>query len=289
MPPIKILLGYKDRHALPSLTFRPLLAVILGFPNIYSVNVKDMYYKPLAGNLCIDELVVGWPTSKIWFHRPDQAIIMNDNKFSLKLQSLRYLLWNRFLYENEPQNLVEKAISQSGCPKRIKFYWWSRSNRERSVKNRREIMRVVKKRLSKHLPFASLVVIDPTMMSIKEQFSHIAKADVLIGSHGAGLSWVLAMRRNATLIELVPSLHFRIELYRNLALMTDINHKYFYITCTSSPDKYLASAGTHTKSWDYGPERHKNHKLLCDADSIFKTMMRAYTGMCEEKEVLIGN
>lgn len=115
MPPIKILLGYKDRHALPSLTFRPLLAVILGFPNIYSVNVKDMYYKPLAGNLCIDELVVGWPTSKIWFHRPDQAIIMNDNKFSLKLQSLRYLLWKR------PFRRVDarKGLNSIGGPDQI--------------------------------------------------------------------------------------------------------------------------------------------------------------------------
>ena len=233
------------------------------------------------------ELVVGWPTSKIWFHRPDQAIVMSKTKFSLKLQSLRYVLWNRFLYENEPQSLVEKAISQSGCPKKINFYWWSRSNRERSVINRREIVRILKNRLLKRLPFASFVVIDPTMMSIKEQFLHIAKADVLIGSHGAGLSWVLAMRRNATLIELVPSLHFRIELYRNLALMTDTNHKYFYITCTSSPDKHSDSAGTHTNAWDYGPERHKNHKLRCDADSIFKTMMEAYAGMCEEKEVPI--
>ena len=54
-----------------------------------------MYYKPVAGNLCIGELVVGWPTSKIWFHRPDQAIVMNENKSSLKLQSLRYVLWNQ--------------------------------------------------------------------------------------------------------------------------------------------------------------------------------------------------
>ena len=287
--PIRILLGHNDKHVLPSQTFRPLLAAVLGFPNIYSATVKQMYHKPAADNLCMEELVVGWPTSKIWFHRPNQAKIMMNDKFSLKLQSLRYLLWRRFLYANEPQNLVEKAISQSGCPKSINFYWWSRSNRERSVKNRGEMLPILKKMLLKHLPFASLEVVDPTMMSIKEQFLHIAKADVLIGSHGAGLSWVLAMRRNATLIELVPSLHFKIELYRNLALMTDLNHKYFHITCTSSPDKQPASSATRGIFGNYGPETHKNDKLHCSANSIFKTMMKAYTGMCVDKGDTIGS
>jgi len=40
--------------------------------------------------------------------------------------------------------------------------------------------------------------------SIKEQIEIIANTDILIGLHGAGLSWCIFMKNNATLIEMYP-------------------------------------------------------------------------------------
>lgn len=40
--------------------------------------------------------------------------------------------------------------------------------------------------------------------TIKEQLEIIANTDILIGVHGAGLSWCIFMKRNSTLIEMYP-------------------------------------------------------------------------------------
>ena len=80
--PIKILLNSaNDDHALPSSTFAPLLAAVLGYQNPNVVNVNNLYYKPvLSTKLCVKELVIGWATSKIWYHNPNQREKINPSQ-----------------------------------------------------------------------------------------------------------------------------------------------------------------------------------------------------------------
>ncbi len=299
--PIKILLNSaNDDHALPSSTFAPLLAAVLGYQNPNVVNVNNLYYKPvLSTKLCVKELVIGWATSKIWYHNPNQREKVNDIRFINGFQTLRFLLYSRFIYTNknklEIENQIDKKtycfehdnISNSGNASIINIFWWSRSNKERSVINRDESIKAIQQNVK-----ANVQSIDSTLMSMKQQLKYISEADVLIGSHGAGLSWILAMRPSTSLVELVPSLYFRLELFRNLALVSNNLHHYYHTVCDSYIEKKNSRSdfnGIKRNDEDdplnififdnHGPERHKNHKLQCDVNKVSNMLLQVYKDM----------
>merc|ERR1712014_474000 len=42
-------------------------------------------------------------------------------------------------------------------------------------------------------------------LSLLEQFAVVARTDILLGAHGAGLAWLVAMPRWSVVIEVMPS------------------------------------------------------------------------------------
>ena len=144
--------------------------------------------------------------------------------------------------------------------------------------------------MKQQIPNSKVFSVDSTLMTMKKQIQHIIQADILVGAHGAGLSWVLAMRPSTSLIELVPDLHFRLELFKNLALVS--RHRYTHAKCFSVTDYKIRTPKRFNEAVDnidaranklfdnFGPERHKNHKLRCENHQIINAIMRVYKDMC---------
>ena len=68
--------------------------------------------------------------------------------------------------------------------------------------------------------------------SIKEQLEIIANTDILIGVHGAGLSWCIFMKNGSTLIEMYPG-DSNTDNYIRWCKIANINYKRLCINITS--------------------------------------------------------
>ena len=68
--------------------------------------------------------------------------------------------------------------------------------------------------------------------TVKEQLEIIANTDILIGVHGAGLSWCIFMKNGSTLIEMYPG-DSNTDNYIRWCKIANINYKRLYINITS--------------------------------------------------------
>jgi len=68
--------------------------------------------------------------------------------------------------------------------------------------------------------------------TVKEQLEIIANTDILIGVHGAGLSWCIFMKNNSTLIELYPG-NSNTDNYIRWCKIANINYKRLCINITT--------------------------------------------------------
>jgi EGF domain-specific O-GlcNAc transferase len=68
--------------------------------------------------------------------------------------------------------------------------------------------------------------------SIKEQLEIIANTDILIGVHGAGLSWCIFMKNGSTLIEMYPG-NSNTDNYIRWCKIANINYKRLRVNITT--------------------------------------------------------
>ena len=143
----------------------------------------------------------------------------------------------------------------------LNVVYWSRGFGARSVVNRDELAKTMA------TTFSNFQLVDPMPLAIPEQLAIVSKADILVGPHGAGLSWIVAMRPQTAMVELTPLLHMRNELYKNVGQITG-NRYYRHVPC----DGYNISSTDPGLSGDLAT-RHKNHRLKCDPQSVLQATL----------------
>ncbi len=77
--------------------------------------------------------------------------------------------------------------------------------------------------------------------SVKEQLEIIATTDILIGVHGAGLSWCIFMKNGSTLIEMYPG-NSNTDNYIRWCNIANINYKRLCINITNGDVKNFRNA-----------------------------------------------
>ena len=77
--------------------------------------------------------------------------------------------------------------------------------------------------------------------NIKEQLSIIANTDILIGVHGAGLTWCIFMKNKSTLIEMYPG-NSNTDNYSQWCRIANINYKRLCINITAGEVRHFRSA-----------------------------------------------
>ena len=111
--------------------------------------------------------------------------------------------------------------------------FWGRGGGRRSVSNMQDLVRSIRER--QPCGAARYDIVEPSNQNgrplrFTEQLEIAIQADILVGAHGAGLTWSLVMPPGAMLVEFVSEAYFRLELYGNLAAV--MGHSYAPIMCT---------------------------------------------------------
>ncbi|XP_078326214.1 uncharacterized protein LOC111124162 [Crassostrea virginica] len=131
---------------------------------------------------------------------------------------------------------------------------------KRKIRNHMELQRAVQQ----VFPYHSVQGLQIDKLSMKEQLNLIAKTDILIGMHGAGLSFTLFLPQHASLIELFPRYlatknnHFQaMAKWRNLHYLRWQNRDrqnefpdfYTYIPIDIVVDKVNETVNRKCKEW----------------------------------------
>jgi len=262
--PVKMLV--EPGQIFPPEKFRAILSASLGWPTS-SYSYADMYTIMTSHSvLCASELVVGLPTSEIWWYKPNQQR-RNDLPFAYGWDKMRLHLWKIIgisMAQAEKKEHSNELKSITGVSS-LKVVYWSRGSGTRSVVNRNHLVESV----SVDFPNFLLVDLSSKAMSLKEQLRIIYLTDILVGPHGAGLTWILAMRPQTALVELTSNLYLRYELFHNLGTVSG-SHYYYWVGCNAyDVDKTDPGWGGNMA------ERHKNHRLTCDPQKVLKAVRKA--------------
>ena len=252
----------ESNHVFPPEQFVPILAASLGWD--MSTKYSTMYeYIDQTNVVCATQLVVGWPTWRMWWILPNQQRWM-DPSFAHGWDSMRLHLWRMLglsLAEAERKQRHSCLSKNTNDNSMLNVVYWSRGFGARSVVNRDELAKTMA------TTFSNFQLVDPMPLAIPEQLAIVSKADILVGPHGAGLSWIVAMRPQTAMVELTPLLHMRNELYKNVGQITG-NRYYRHVPC----DGYNISSTDPGLSGDLA-NRHKNHRLKCDPQSVLQATL----------------
>jgi hypothetical protein len=251
----------ESAHVLPPDKFVQILATSLGWE--VSTSYTTLYKYIDQTSVCANQLVVGWPTWNIWWHLPNQQRWM-DPSFAHGWDSLRLHLWRMLglsLIEAEQKQRHSCVSNTTAAKSFLNVVYWSRGFGKRSVVNRNELADTLSR------TFPNFKLVDPMPLTIAEQLAIVSTADVLVGPHGAGLSWTAAMRPQTAIVELTPLLFMRYELFKNVGKITGDRY-YRHVPCD----------GFNISSTDPGLKgnlatRHKDHRMKCDPRSVLQATL----------------
>lgn len=96
------------------------------------------------------------------------------------------------------------------------------SGLKRVMTNEKELLSALERR-SGPPPYRTITAIDNTELSVRQQYAAVAASDTLVATHGASITWLLALRPQcAQVLELGGDSHH----YANMALHFGIRHRF---------------------------------------------------------------
>ena len=99
-----------------------------------------------------------------------------------------------------------------------KFYLKRGNAAQRNISNEKEIIEILEK--------MDFTILDPGLLSFKEQMETFKDADFVISFHGAALFNLLFVPKNCKVLELFSSDYFRTDCYYNLSSLRKLNYWY---------------------------------------------------------------
>ena len=164
---------------------------------------------------------------------------MDDNK-KYMFKNLTYI--GELYPSGSPRKeIIKKLVGRVKTSKynNDRVYISRNKSNKRKIINEKSIIRVLKK--------YNFKIIYMEKLRLEQQIKVISSSKYIIGLHGAGLTNIIWMKPNSTLIELRPEKNQYLNCYFNLSNLLDINYE--YIICkkiniykSSNKSDYYASA-----------------------------------------------
>eukprot|EP00041_Stephanoeca_diplocostata_P034633 m.1189324 g.1189324 ORF g.1189324 m.1189324 type:complete len:385 (-) comp24554_c3_seq29:4604-5758(-) len=180
---------------------------------------------------------------------------VNDQYDSNLICGLDFLhrLFSRQLVVQSPSTPGENAVKN--------ILIWGRGNGARSLAGQVQLEKDLEAAFHKKENLKVVNVAYPDLLSIHEQLELLQQASVIISPHGAGLSLILALPKNALVIELYAVEYMEHWLFKNIASMLELQHA--WVPC---------SAVKNDTRFDEPVARYRNSPIQCSSVIIVQTI-----------------
>lgn len=138
---------------------------------------------------------------------------------------------------------------------------WGRGNGTRSLVNQEQLTRDLEAGLREIDDVNVVNVLDPDELTMDEQLALISRASVFISPHGAGLSLILALPKNALVLELYAVEYMEHWLFKNIASMLRLQHSWIPCVANKNDTRFDAIIAPYL-----------NAPMLCNSDTIVYTI-----------------